>query len=60
MPIYEYRCRDCGKSYEMLSGMQEADKDLECPECHSHAVERQLSSFSASGCGPTGRRNGFT
>ena len=61
MPIYEYRCRECGKSFEMLRSMKEADKDLECPACHSRQVERQLSSFSSGGaCGPAGRRGGFT
>ncbi len=60
MPIYEYRCRDCGKSFEMIRSLKDADKDLKCPGCHSCTVERLLSSFSAGGCGPSGRRGGFT
>jgi putative FmdB family regulatory protein len=55
MPIYEYRCAACGKSFEQLRRMRDADLDLECPECRSRKVERQFSTFAATGCGP-GRR----
>ena len=50
MPMYEYRCRKCGKSFEMLRRMQDADHDLKCPECQSEEVERLLSTFAAGGC----------
>jgi len=58
MPMYEYRCASCGKRFEQLRRMQDADRDLECPECRSHEVERQLSTFSSGGCGSgtAGRR----
>ena len=54
MPMYEYRCRKCGKSFEMLRRMQDADRDLECPECRSEEVERLLSTFAAGGCKSSG------
>ena len=59
MPLYEYQCRRCGKVFEMLRRIQDTDNDLECPNCHSHKVERQLSTFAAGGCGMSGSR-GFT
>jgi putative FmdB family regulatory protein len=59
MPIYEYRCRTCGKTFEMLRSIRAADSDLECPSCRSAEVERQLSTFAAGGCGTSGAR-GFT
>jgi putative FmdB family regulatory protein len=59
MPLYEYQCRRCGKAFEMLRRIKDADNDLECPNCHSHKVERQLSTFAAGGCGRSGSR-GFT
>lgn len=46
MPIYEYKCAGCGKSYEQMRRMSDADSDLECPECSSSDVKRQLSSFA--------------
>jgi putative FmdB family regulatory protein len=48
MPIYEYKCEACGKHYEQLRRMSDADSSLECPECHSAKVNRQLSSFAAA------------
>jgi putative FmdB family regulatory protein len=59
MPLYEYQCRSCGKGFEMLRRMKDADTDLECPNCHSNKVERQFSTFAAGGCGTSGSR-GFT
>jgi putative FmdB family regulatory protein len=56
MPLYEYLCRSCGKGFEMLRRMKDADADLKCPNCHSNKVERQLSTFAAGGCGTAGSR----
>lgn len=58
MPLYEYQCQRCGKTFEMLRRISDADCDLECPACHSKKVERQLSTFSAGACGSG--KHGFT
>jgi hypothetical protein len=34
--------------------MQDADREVECPECRSDAVERLLSTFATGGCAPAG------
>jgi putative FmdB family regulatory protein len=54
MPMYEYRCQSCGKSFEMLRRMQDSDRDLKCPECQSSEIERLLSTFAAGGCKSSG------
>jgi putative FmdB family regulatory protein len=54
MPLYEYRCLTCGKGFEMLRRMKDADEALECPNCQSAEVERLLSTFATSGCGTSG------
>ena len=54
MPLYEYHCRCCGNSFEKLRRMQDGDLGLQCPDCHSEEVERQLSTFATSGCGTSG------
>jgi putative FmdB family regulatory protein len=56
MPLYEYTCRACGKSFEMLRRMNDADRDLKCPVCLSAEVERLLSTFATSGCGTSASR----
>ena len=41
MPIYEYRCNDCGKEFEeLILGNEE---NISCPECKSSKVTRLLS-----------------
>jgi putative FmdB family regulatory protein len=51
--MYEYRCQSCGKGFEQLRRMSDADRDLECPDCRSRNVERQLSTFATGACGPS-------
>lgn len=48
MPIYEYKCAECGSQYEQIRRMAEADSGLECPKCKSEQVSRQLSSFATT------------
>ena len=58
MPLYEYRCSGCGKVFEQLRRMQDADRGVVCPSCESERVERLLSTFSSrtgSGLGPCGQ-----
>ena len=55
MPLYEYRCAACGRSFDKLRRMQDADAPVECPYCESERTERQISTFATGGgCGPGG------
>lgn len=54
MPLYEYQCERCGKRFELLRRMSDADRGVECPYCESGEVERQISTFAAGGCGVRG------
>ncbi|MGC3962848.1 MAG: zinc ribbon domain-containing protein [Rhodocyclaceae bacterium] len=40
MPIYEYRCTQCDSQFELLV---RSDTQAACPQCHSQALERQIS-----------------
>ncbi len=44
MPIFEYRCEDCGSSFEKLVRRGDA---VECPSCGQAHVTQQLSVFAA-------------
>ena len=46
MPIYEYRCGGCAKTFEEL--VRSADETVACPSCASPKVERLLSVFSSA------------
>jgi putative FmdB family regulatory protein len=48
MPIYEYRCRKCGKIFEKIQKVNERGKSLKCPYCGGQKPEKVLSSFSSS------------
>ena len=67
MPIYEYRCTQCGCSFEQLV-MSARDPDPQCPTCCTEKVEKLISAgairpqgiptgsggFSEPSCRPTG------
>ncbi|HXE57909.1 MAG TPA: zinc ribbon domain-containing protein [Gemmatimonadales bacterium] len=40
MPIYEYRCRDCGADFDLLV---RSDTALACPRCGGASLERKMS-----------------
>ena len=46
MPIFEYKCEKCGKSFEKL--VPNASAKVRCDKCGSGDVKKQLSRFSAS------------
>lgn len=49
MPLYEYACRRCQHQFELLVREQTV---LECPECHSTELEKQLSVFAVGADSP--------
>ena len=46
MPIYTYRCKDCGSVSDFLVGVVADKEKLQCKKCGSKKVERALTSFS--------------
>jgi putative FmdB family regulatory protein len=47
MPIYEYRCIDCDRSFEAF--VRPGDGGTNCPDCHSSKLTREMSTFAARG-----------
>jgi len=48
MPIYEYRCNECGKSFEHQERIGEHEKNQpECPGCGSREVQQVVAPFFA-------------
>ena len=41
MPIQEYRCADCGESFEVLV-MGKSTPHVECPKCASTTADRLI------------------
>lgn len=59
MPIYDFRCKDCGKKFTVMVGISDRDK-VSCPECKSGKVEQLISACSVkiAGCGGGGLNTG--
>ncbi len=47
MPIYEYRCDDCGTKFEKLVRRTEDVPGIECPSCGKKHLTQELSTFAA-------------
>ncbi len=47
MPIYEYRCLNCGKKFSVLLLHRESQEELHCPGCKSTHLSRLFSRFAA-------------
>jgi putative FmdB family regulatory protein len=47
MPIFEYRCRDCGAQFEKYQA--NGAGEIVCAKCRSARVEKLLSVFAVAG-----------
>lgn len=47
MPLYEYRCRGCGETFELLRSVREASQPQSCPACDHDAQRIVPAEFQA-------------
>jgi putative FmdB family regulatory protein len=48
MPIYEYKCLDCGKEVVLALTLKEHESgSAKCPACSSKRLEQMITSFMA-------------
>jgi len=47
MPIYEYRCGQCEKTFEATQSVHTRAEDTVCPFCHAQEATRLISSFAS-------------
>jgi putative FmdB family regulatory protein len=53
MPIYEFACSECDKSFEELVSIGKID-EVVCPTCGSHKVKKKMSTFASKLAGDGG------
>ena len=46
MPIYEYKCNECGEDFEKLVF---GNQTVICPKCSSDDIKKKMSTFGVSG-----------
>jgi putative FmdB family regulatory protein len=49
MPIYEYKCKDCGQISELL--VMNKDEVISCGSCNSLNLEKLMSAHNTVGSG---------
>ncbi len=58
MPLYEYKCEECGHRFESVRHMSESDARLRCPKCGRETARKQISTFfspaAGESCAPRG------
>jgi len=53
MPVYEFRCSQCGHKFELLRPMSKVNDDASCPRCNNGAkrIPSVFAAFSKSSSG---------
>ncbi len=48
MPIYEYKCSNCGKVFDAFQRVGDNGAELSCPDCGTIGPEKLFSAFASS------------
>ena len=48
MPIYEYKCHNCGEKFEVLTLTHSDNTIITCAKCGSESTERIMSCFASA------------
>ncbi len=61
MPIFEFRCAECGECFEKLFMTSDDSPEMVCPNCTGENIERVVSKTSYTiGAGPGGNQPKIT
>ena len=58
MPIYEYKCEDCGTKFEKLLRRSDEAAGLDCPSCGKKHLTQEFSTFAAHANGAPAHASG--
>jgi len=47
MPLFEYRCQECGEQFETV--VFDRNRAVTCKKCHSPRVQKLISVFAVAG-----------
>ncbi len=61
MPIFEYRCEECGHRFDaFFRRAEDADTEqLQCEKCGSHSVKKMFSVIGIGGSADKGASSGM-
>ena len=55
MPVYEYRCDECGEQFDLFVRSVTQQAAPTCPKCESNKVHKAISLFGVGGTGGSDR-----
>jgi putative FmdB family regulatory protein len=58
MPVYEYECEACGRTFELFVRSVKRENTPVCPHCGSEQVHKAISLFGVGNQGATGVPSG--
>jgi putative FmdB family regulatory protein len=53
MPVFDYKCEECGRSFDVYHKVKEIVEDIVCPACGSKQYKKMMSRVSVSVQGGT-------
>ncbi|MCX7798693.1 MAG: zinc ribbon domain-containing protein [Melioribacter sp.] len=57
MPIFEYKCKECGRKFEVFFKSLNSLDEINCPKCYSGNVEKLFSTFNSVGSSSSSSEN---
>ncbi|MBZ0199769.1 MAG: zinc ribbon domain-containing protein [Ignavibacteriaceae bacterium] len=51
MPVFEYRCTECGAKYDVLHKSAKSIENVTCPKCNSANSKKLFSTFNSAADG---------
>lgn len=54
MPLYDFRCEECGARFEQRLSFSQSDTRIACPTCASQHTRRLISAVMVLGVGASG------
>lgn len=58
MPLYTYKCKECGEKFDLLVGVTLEKTEFKCKKCKSKNIEKTLEAFSVGASNPKSGSSG--
>lgn len=60
MPLFDFKCNDCNKTFEKIIASGSSYENLTCPQCKSNNISKIISPIKISNSCPSAPVGGFS